>query len=51
MVKGGAEDDGGTKKFGDVADLQSKHRVSDAAEAEKLMHRLPPEERRVRSWG
>lgn len=47
MVKGDGEDDGATKKFGDPASLENNHKGLDA---EKLMHRLPPEERRVCSY-
>lgn len=47
MVKGDVEDHGAAKKFVNAEDLENKHRGLNAAEAEKLMHRLPPEERRV----
>ena len=50
MIKGDADHRGATKKFGDAADLENKHRALDTAEAEKLIHRLPPDERRVRRY-
>eukprot|EP00752_Nemacystus_decipiens_P010357 g9227.t1 len=47
MVKGDAEPDGATKKFRDAVKLENKQQPLDAAEAEKLIHRLPPDERRL----